>query len=679
MGLRIGVDVGGTFTDLTARDQGSGRTFALKLRSTPHAPEEAIVEGTRQMFATAGLSGSDVTFFGHGTTVVTNMILEQKGAQCALVTTKGFRDVLELARQARPHVYDYTIHRPPPLVERRHRYEVEERIAADGNVLCPLNLTAVEGIAREIDAAGLDAVAVCFLHAYQNAAHEIAAANAIQNALPGIFVTTSHQVAPEYREYERFATTAMNAFVGPRAARYFAALSDGLKALGIGCPAYTVTSNAGLIDSTAARSVPVRTGLSGPAAGVSGIGRLLSGQGFGDAITFDVGGTSTDIAIVRDGRAERVRTRELGGYPVLAPMVDIATIGAGGSSLARIDAGGALTVGPESAGAVPGPVAYGDGGTVPTVTDAALVLGRLDSGAAIGGLRLDRGAAATAIDETIATPLGLPAEEAAAAIIAVAAAHMARAIRSAVTARGLALDALSLVAYGGAGPLIATDVAEALGLTAVIVPPQPGTLCARALLVSDIARDHSVTRIRAVTDDTWPMVLSDFEAMANEGSDWLATQSIPPAKRQAERVVEARYAGQSFEIAIPLDPGDGPDALCERFHDAHRREQGFALQERTVEAVTLRLKAFATPDGADAPGHGTATIGGETRMERAVWFGDGWENATVLERDAVERGTKVVGPAIIHEATSTIVIPPGWRGQALFDGTITISLRDDAT
>lgn len=670
MRLRVGVDVGGTFTDFAAVDVESGRKFTLKVRSTPDDPSRAIVQGTGLLLAEAGAKGGDVAFFGHGTTVVTNMILERKGARLGIVTTRGFRDVLELARQARPDVYDYSVHRPPPLAPRRHRFEIGERVAADGSVIDPIDPREVASLAKRIEDEGLEAIAVCFLHAYAEHKNERAAAEILRSALPEVFVTASHAVATEYREFERFSTTAMNAFVGPRADRYFAALSAGLARRGIACPAYTVTSNAGLIDETTARALPIRTALSGPAAGVAGIGRLLAGHSFGDLVTLDVGGTSTDVAIIRGGRPGRVRARTIGGYSVLAPMVDIEVIGAGGGSHARIDHGGALTVGPDSAGADPGPVAYRKGGTIPTVTDAALVLGRLDAAAPLAGLTLDSDAAAAAIRRDIAEPLGLDIDEGAEAILAIATANMARTIRSVATARGIEPGTLSLVAYGGAGPLLGADVAAVLGLKRVIVPAEPGTLCARAVLVSDIARDFSLTRITALDKLGWPLIEEAFAGMAGDGDAWLASEGVPSAARRQDRVIEARYAGQNFEIAVPVLEHDDSAEMRRRFDESHLVEQGFMLDGRPVEAVTLRLRAYAAPDGARSSPAILTPVDPVPAVKRPVRFAGTRHSTVIRARMSVGAAETIVGPAILAEATATTVVPPGWQATVHADGTL---------
>jgi N-methylhydantoinase A len=674
MRLRLGLDVGGTFTDIVATDLDTGRAWTRKTASTPDDPSRAILTGTKDLLAEAGASGGDVVFFGHGTTVVTNMIVERKGDRLALITTRGFRDVLELGRQARPDVYDYRITRPEPLARRRDRFEVDERMSASGDVLVPLDLAQLDEIAATIQARGITAVAVCYLHAYADSRHEAATLDHLRALLPDVFLTASHAVAPEYREYERFSTTALNGHVGPRAKRYFRRLADGLSGMDVGSPLFTVTSNAGLMDLPAVEALPVRTALSGPAAGVAGIGRMLAGLDIGDLVTFDVGGTSTDVAVIAGGEPRLARVRKVAGHPVLAPMVDIEVIGAGGGSLARLDSAGALTVGPQSAGADPGPVAYGRGGTCPTVTDAALCLGWLDPQIRLGGsLTVDLEAASVAIRDQIAGPLGLSVGEASEGILAIATANMARVIRSVALARGYEPSGMSLVAFGGAGPLMGARVAEGLGMTRVVVPVQPGTLCARGLLVSDLARDLSVTRIMPLTADSETALNETFAKMEEGGAEWLTGLGVPRTEHQFHRQVEARYRGQNFELTVAATSSDTPATLRDRFEEAHRAEQGYDLPDRAVDAVTLRVKAAATPSRDATEAKPTVTEA-QPEKYRQVHFDGTWCATSIHHREGLTTGARIPGPAILEEMTATTVVPPGWTAEVLADGTVILTM-----
>lgn len=675
MRLRLGLDVGGTFTDIVATDLDTGMAWSRKTASTPDDPSRAILTGSAELLAEAGATGADVVFFGHGTTVVTNMIVERKGDRLALITTRGFRDVLELGRQARPHVYDYRVTRPAHLARRRDRFEVDERLSSTGEILVPLDTAQLDGIAATIREREINAVAICYLHAYANPRHEEATLQHLRDLLPGAFLTASHAVAPEYREFERFSTTALNGHVGPRAKRYFCRLAEGLTGLGIDSPLYTVTSNAGLMDLPAVEALPVRTALSGPAAGVAGIGRMLAGLNLGDLVTFDVGGTSTDVAVISGSKPRLARVRKVAGHPVLAPMVDIEVIGAGGGSLARLDEAGALIVGPQSAGADPGPVAYRRGGTCPTVTDAALSLGWLDPEIRLGGsLTVDAEAASDAIRNQIASPLGLSVGEASEGIIAIATANMARVIRSVALARGFEPGGMSLVAFGGAGPLMGAQVAAGLGMTRVVVPVQPGTLCARGLLVSDLARDLSVTRIMPLTAGSETALDDAFAKMEEDGATWLTGLGVAPEVHRFERQVEARYRGQNFEITVEATPSDTPETLRARFEEAHRAEQGYALPDRAVDAVTLRLKAAATPSRDDTQTEAYAVVP-RRGHKRQIHIGGASCTATIHQREGLTRGTRIEGPAILEEMTATTVVPPGWTAEVLPGGTLILTLE----
>jgi N-methylhydantoinase A len=494
--IRIGIDVGGTFTDLVAADGATGVARHFKLPSTPTDPAVAIGDGVAALLESLGASGEAVAFLGHGTTVVTNLIIERRGARTALLTTGGFRDVLEIGRQTRPDLYDYTVERPAPLVPRHLRIEIPERLDADGNMLVPLDEDAVARAAEELRAAGIEAVAIGFLHAYKNDAHERRAGEIVRRMIPDAFITLSSEVLPEFREYERLSTAVINAYAGPRMAGYLGGFARRMNARAIQAPPYIFHSNGGLMSVETASRFPVRTCLSGPAAGVIGAAAIGRVAGFPDLVTFDVGGTSTDVSLVEAGQPAFTGERTVAGYPVRVPMVDIEAIGAGGGSIAALDDAGALKVGPRSAGADPGPAAYGRGGTEATVTDANLLLGRLNPEALLGGrLRVDLAAARRVLTERVAAPLGLPFEQTAQGILRIATAGMARAIRSISTERGRDLRHFALFAYGGAGPLHAGDVARELGIPRVIVPTEPGTLCARGILHSDLSFDLTQTRI----------------------------------------------------------------------------------------------------------------------------------------------------------------------------------------
>ena len=665
---RIGFDVGGTFTDFTVHDTATGALHHFKQPTTPDDPSRAIADGLTALLLDRAMPPEQISFVGHGTTIATNMVIERRGVQTGLITTRGFRDVLEIGRQTRPHLYDYTVRTPPPLVPREARLEVSERIGADGAVLVALDEAAVADAARLLVIQGVQAIAVCFLHAYLNDAHERRAAEIVRAVAPDIFLSTSSGVLPEFREFERFSTAAINATIGPRMDRYLDRFLGRLRALGVTAVPYTVHSNGGLMPVDTVRQFPVRTCLSGPAAGVVGAAELARAAGFPNAITFDAGGTSTDVSLIQDGAPAFTTSRLVADYPVRTPMVDVQVIGAGGGSVAWLDDAGALKVGPRSAGAEPGPVAYGRGGTEPTLTDANIVLRRLDPAHLLGGrMAVDEAAARDAIAARIAAPLGLSVEQAALGIIRIAVANMSRAIRSVSTEKGHDVGEFVLFPYGGAGPLHAADVAAECGIRRVLVPVEPGTLCARGILLSDISLDLVRSEIIEAVGRNWPRIEGYFTGMARDGAAWLDSERVADDRRRFERVIDARYKGQNHEVQVRVDmaaPGQAvslpslPGFLA-GFAAAHRREYGYDIPDRAVEVVNCRLKAVGhidRPNTRFAGGSGPL----QPKGRREVLFEQGWSETPVYERSGLAVGATLPGPAVIDEMSATTLIPPGW-------------------
>ena len=661
---RIGVDVGGTFTDFTLLDDATGEVRFFKLASTPTDPSQAIADGLARMLADWGIDASRVNYLGHGTTVATNIVIQRNGARTGLITTQGFRDVLELGRQARPSIYDYRVQKPPVLVPRDRRMEVSERIGPDGTVLRALDMASVEAAAAALAQAGVESVAICLLHSWREPAHEALVEAAVRRALPDAYVSVSSRILPEFREFERSSTTVVNAFIGPRMGRYLEQLRSRVRALGIPAAPYTIHSNGGLMSVDAVREAPVRTCVSGPAAGVVGAAEVGRVAGFPNLITFDVGGTSTDVSLVFEHRPHDTPDRLVAGYPVKTPMLDIHVIGAGGGSIARIDDAGALKVGPESAGAEPGPVAYGRGGTQPTITDANLALGRLEPGTLLGGrMTIDAAAARAAVQASVAMKLGLALEPAAHGIIAIANANMSRAIRSVSVERGYDLGEFALCAFGGAGPLHAVEVAEECGIPRILVPREPGTLCARGMLLTDLSADYVRSHFADATEAAWHAVLAHFAAMRADGAAWLAREGVAAADQDFRAVLDARHRGQNFEIRVACD-GLGADdlpALLERFHAAHTREYGYALPHHPIEFVTCRVQAIGRVPKAPQPRLAEAPPA-KPVGQRDVWFdrATGWAEAHVFDRDTLPPGQRIDGPAVINEMSATTIIPPHW-------------------
>ncbi len=665
--LRIGIDVGGTFTDFILMDEADGGIRFHKVPSTPSDPSMAIETGLRQLIDMAGASGADVGYLGHGTTVATNIVIERRGARTGLLTTKGFRDVLELGRQARPSIYDYRVRKPPPLVPRERRQEVAERIGPEGTVLLPLDEASLEAAIAALAAEKVEAVAICFLHSYLAPEHEETARAAVERLLPGVYVSVSSRILPEFREYERMSTTVVNAFTGPRMGRYLDEFRRRVASLGIKAQPYTIHSNGGLMSVETARECPVRTCVSGPAAGVVGAAAIGTLAGLPDLITFDVGGTSTDVSLIHEGRPLFTGNRLVAGYPVKTPMIDIHVIGAGGGSIAAVDSAGALKVGPRSAGASPGPVAYGQGGTEATITDANLTLGRLDPGAFLGGrMSVDLEAARRVIADTIARPLGLTMEAAAHGIIQIANANMSRAIRAVSVERGYALADFALAAFGGAGPLHAAEVAIECGIPTVLIPIEPGTVCARGMLHTDLSTDYVRSCFGDADPDSWRDVLGHFAALSQEGDRWLDREGIDRARRSERRSLDARYRGQNFEVKVDCSGlgEDDFDAFVRRFHAAHDREYGYYIADRAIEFVSCRLQAVGeVPKPPPRRHEGGPSIAAARIGERRVYVDarHGWVTAPVYQRERLPVGVPLEGPAIVNEMSSTTVMLPGQR------------------
>ena len=641
-----GVDVGGTFTDFYIVDAAGVRVH--KTPSTPHDPSEGVLRGLRE------IGGMDAAIVVHGSTVATNAVLEGKGAKTALVTTAGFEDVLEIGRQARPSLYDVRVRRPPPLVPTERRFGAPERVAADGSIIEPLTPEAAREIAARIRASGAEAVAVCCLFSFLRPEHE----RMLRDALTedgGPLVYVSHEVLPEYREYERTATTVINAFVAPVTERYLSRLSGALRS-GL----RVVQSSGGSVTASAAMRRPIETISGGPAGGVAGAYRLAKDAGYERAICFDMGGTSTDVCLC-DGGIPRTNAWSLAGLPIGTPSIDIYSVGAGGGSIARVDAGGALVVGPESAGADPGPAAYGRG-DAPTVTDANLVLGRLGAGDfTVAGRPLDLERARAALAH-LGAAMGSSPEQAAEGVVRVANANMARAIRVISVERGHDPRRFILTAFGGAGPLHACEVAESLGIPRVLVPARPGVLSAMGMTVAEVCRDYSMTLMlsgsplplaeaRRAADGLIEQGRADMEAMgAGDGVEVVTS-------------LDLRYRGQSFELTIPYDrEGHGQETaagLAAAFHKAHDARFGHAHDDRAIEIVTarVRLEAPGAADlGADAPAPPPA--GDTVRQRRGVYFNGAMQDTVVLDRSALSAGP-IDGPAIVTQYDSTVVIPPG--------------------
>ena len=651
--VRLGVDVGGTFTDLVALSQ--GRLVTAKVPSTPQDQSRGVMDALN----TSGVEASSVVALAHGMTVATNALLERRGARTALVTTEGFRDVLEISRQNRPSLYDLKQDRPPALVPRGLRFAVRERMGPEGEVE-PLDEESLQKAVAAVREAGVEAVAVCLLFAFAHPEHERRVGEVLRAALPDVHVSLSSEVLPEFREYERFSTTAADAYLAPKLAAYLGSLAEGAGAAGVPAP-LIMQSSGGVIPIAGAISDAAGCVLSGPAGGVVGAAYIGSLGGYHDLLSFDMGGTSTDVAAIIDGEAQTTTETVVAGVPIKLPMVDVHTVSAGGGSIAWADAGGALRVGPHSAGAEPGPAAYGKGGTEPTVTDANLYLGYLEDGAKLGGEVILRRELSEEALSGLGRKVGLAPSEVALGILRVANAEMVRALRVISVERGLDPREFALLAFGGAGGMHACALAEELGIETVLVPRAGGVLSALGLSISDLRRDYVRPYLANLTEADAGEVERKFGQMEEAAAGDL---DGPGFARRAD----LRYRGQSFELTVEAG---GFDGLEGRFHDVHERRYGYRMEGEGVELVNLRLVA-TVPVEKPVLWEGPASEGAELGRREASFDDGGASRIEVLDRGLMGRGSEVSGPTIVEFGEATCVVRPGWRGRVDGVGTLVL-------
>ena len=680
MSVRIAIDTGGTFTDLVLSDPDTGRLVFHKVPSTPADPSRALVEGVKGLVDRAGVGKGEILFLIHGTTVATNTILQRRGARTAFITTEGFRDVLHIQRQDRPHLYNMRIRRTPALVPRSLRYELPERVLHDGSEAAPVDHDRLKDLVMALREEGIEAVGVGFLHSHIDPGHERSVGEALRRALPEATVCLSSDMSREEGEYERFSTCAMNAYVQPVMTGYLRRVNEALSEASVPAPLFVMKSNGGVTSAREAADHCVHTILSGPAGGVVAgeeIGRRI---GRPNVITADMGGTSFDVAMIHEGTVAFARNAEIDGLALKAPMMDIHTIGAGGGSIAWIDSGGALRVGPQSAGAEPGPACYGAGGAEPTVTDANLVLGRLSTGSLLGGaMTLDPSAARRVIEEKIATRLQCTVEEAAEGIIRVINASMTAAIRKLTVERGYDPRLFTLVPFGGAGPLHGVELARELGIRDVVIPIAPGVASAEGLVFSNLRSDRIQTRVELLDrigaaecgetlDDLTAQAKGDLSSSAEEGD--------PVISRRAG----LRYAGQGYDIPIELPAGPVDlSALASAFHVEHERQYGFARRDQLVQLVNLWVSAeLPIADDRRKPAERTVSDRPAPRATRPVFLAGRWLDTAVYDRSGLRPGQKIDGPAVIEQLDSTALIWPG--GHARVDAWEQIAIAGlDAT
>ena len=670
----IGVDVGGTFTDIVFCDLSANQVAIHKVSTTPDDPSRGILQGIAEICRDNGIAPADIDYLLHGTTTATNAVLEHKGARAGMLTNEGFRDIIHIARHQRVEHYSIMQELPwqnRPLVKRRHRKVVKGRLGPPhGEELEPLDESGVVAAARLLKAEGVEAVAVCFLFSYLNPAHEQRAKEILERELPGVFITTSSSVSPQFREFERFTTACLCAFIGPKMRSYVSRLEDALRDAGLRSELRVMASNGGVATPAMVSEKPVMTLLSGLAAGVLGGAWIGDLSGRRKLVTFDIGGTSADIGIVVEGRFAETdpRSTSIAGFPLLLPMIDIHTIGAGGGSIAYVDQGGAFRVGPRSAGAVPGPAAYGRGGKEPTVTDANVVLGRLDKNDFLGGsMKLDEDAAHRVIEE-LANSLGMSKLEAAEGVLTVINSNMANAIRSRTVQKGIDPREFALVAFGGAGPLHGVEVAAMLGFRVVIVPPYPGITSAMGLLTTDLKYDTIRTQFQVSGNVDLDRLNADIAGMEDQLRRQFVADHLEAASMSFVRDGDLRYVGQGYELKIPFPVGviskRELEGIWKRFHEAHEREYGHAFPSNPIEIVNVRvigvgqmpkITKLAAPEGATLEkarvrtGQCVFRIDGELRSFETSFY----------RRHLLPVGQVFTGPAIVLQKDSTTVVPPG--------------------
>jgi N-methylhydantoinase A len=698
-GFRVGVDIGGTFTDIVCLGP-DGQIYTKKVSSSVDNYARAIVEGLRELFGETGLRGDAVGEVIHGTTVASNAVLEQTGAKTGLITTKGFRDVLEIRRLRMPRLYDIAWQKPPPLVERHLRTEVDERVNGAGEVTKPLNLTDVERALDRLLGEGIEALAVCLINAYANPVHEHQIKEIVGRRAPGLPACFSSDVLPEIKEYERTSTTVINAYVMPVVQRYLARLREGLEEVEVPSPLLIMQSNGGLMSAEAATRLPMHIIESGPAAGVVGSQALAKRMGLPKLITLDMGGTTAKASIIEAGEVNRSSEIEIGGgivvgsrlltgagYLLRVPAVDLAEVGAGGGSIVWIDAGGSLQVGPRSAGALPGPLCYDLGGTEPTLTDANVILGYLNPAYLVGGaLKLNPDRSHAAFAEKIAGPLGLGLDQAAYGAHLIAASNMIRAIKAVSSERGRDPREYVLFAFGGNGPLFAAAMAQALEMRQIVVPPAPGLFSSFGLLYADVEH-HYVRTYRHQTRRLGLAGLNQvWHRMEAEALAQLAAEGFTGAATAVRRLADLRYHGQSFELTVPVRArvfdAQAVADLEEAFGQEHERTYGHrAGPDEPVELVNLRVVAQGIPDRPRVPDRVRLDRGraGQRPAGRRAYFGQerGWLEAPVLERS--DLAARREGPCIVEEYDATCLVPPGATAGLDAYGNIVIELGPDGS
>ncbi|WP_026695654.1 hydantoinase/oxoprolinase family protein [Peribacillus kribbensis] len=669
---QLGIDIGGTFTDLVLYDKSGGSYKTEKILTTPKNLADGVLEGMQNLVG----DFKTIDYFVHGTTAGLNAFLERKGSDVALIVTKGFRDVYEIGRANRPDMYSIKYRKPEPLVKRRNIFEVEERVLADGSVETAIDEAQLNEVLDRIVQKGFNSVSVSLLHAYKNPDHEIAIREVIKNRAPQLSVSLSHEIAREWREYERTSTTVINGYVAPIVENYLSSLEERTESAGLVGDLYIMQSNGGVMTSRVAKQMPIQTLLSGPVGGAVGSITLGNLTQYKNLICVDMGGTSFDVSLVIDGEPDVTSETSLEGFPILTPMVNIHTIGAGGGSIAWIEGGG-LRVGPKSAGSDPGPACYGKGGTQATVTDANLVLGRLIEDGFLGGnMILDKDAAFKAVKE-IADRLGLGVLETAEGICDIANAKMADAIRTLTVSKGIDPRDFALVAFGGAGPMHAVLIADLLGIQKILVPSVAGTFSAWGMLQTDIRHDAVRTFVSALQDEDMTKIDALYQEMEEETKTILSQQRVKKENMSLQRSIDLRYMGQEYTVNVPFQSDNG--RVMDLFHQMHGKIYGHSNQEGAVEAVNIRITGYGKLEKNDVEESNntpkTATDVIPKTNKQVIWNGTEI-NTPVLMSEHLQYGHRFYGPAIIEDPSTTTVVPYGYRVEVDRLGNLEITKEE---
>jgi N-methylhydantoinase A len=679
--IRLGIDIGGTFTDITVLQEDTGEVTIAKVASRRSDPAGALIDAVERGLALAEVDAKDVTLLVHGSTLVTNAVLENNLPPTALLTTEGFRDVLEIGRHFRPDMYDLLQDKPLPVVPRERRFGVAERVTADGEVLKQPDSDAVRGLLEVIRASEAEAVAICFLNSFVNPANEQLVRDQLHQGLPGLHISASYEVCREMREFERMSTVVLNAAAMPLVARYLQQVAPRIRAVLPNAKVLLMQSNGGSLTIAAAEKNPVGLITSGPAGGALAVQRMGKATRQHNLLGVDMGGTSTDISLIHDGQLRMTTEGGIAEHPVKLPMIEINTIGAGAGSVAWLDANGGLHVGPRSAGADPGPAAYGRGGSEPTVADANIVLGRLHPERFLGGqMKLNRDAAVSVLTEKIAKPLALTLEQAAAGIIRIANANMEHAVRVSSAEKGYDPRDITLVAFGGAGPLHAAALATAVGIPTVLVPEQPGVFSAVGLVMADIRHDFVRTRVMRGSEISAQQLAPLYQELEAEALEALARDGVGDERRRLQRSADLRYVGQAYEVNVPVASGSfdagTTQAMLQRFHELHQQLYAHHHPQHPLEFVSARVAAIGTTAAPPMQKREASGRRAQPKEQRPVYFEEtrAYADTAVYDREVLTPGGEFIGPAIVEQIDTTTLIHPGQRVEVDDYGNLLISV-----